>query len=315
MANQQNPNPNNPNPPAQQIVLQNNGGAVGVFKPGQFDGNISVAQQWIRTFERYAALANMANPAKCNAFGLLMAESAELWYNGLTDAVRLAWDQLRQAYMDKWINAGHIAVQKQLDTMTCRQGPSESINSFVTRLRGKMDELHYEDQLQLSFIIQGLRPEFKAYAVMGLPYEDVDALQNKLSNCELSFKVNFDSTPTPAAAAVRDSDERIQSIHHKLDVLAKKVEDLQLRPTAERNNERKETFSPRYAPRQYTFRPGSTTGRPPLRCFLCNSSQHLQRECSRRVWQRPKPMFGRFGSRNPASRSFPSRQAGNDRRL
>lgn len=275
---------------------------LGSFKPSSFHGDILDALRWKRTFLRYIGLCNLQPQQKCHVLGLSMAGPAEIWFNALPIATRLDWEVLEIAFDEKWITAAHIGIQKQFHTMTCHQTPSESIGDFITRLRTKMDELQYNQQLQLATIIQNLQPHLRAYAVMGLPYVDVDALQNKLINYDLSVKLSADATPKPATAAAAIPPNASAEISKKLEDITKRLDTMTIAATEERQRP-----TPRFTQARRAYR-------PPLRCYVCDSPHHLQRSCNQR---RPAPSSREFQGRRdfmgPQYRNF-QQERNNDRR-
>jgi hypothetical protein len=288
----------------QQLVIPGMQGSLSAFKPRKFNGRVDDALPWKRTFDRYSQIALIQGQQRCAAFGLLLEGPAEAWFDALTPAQRTTWDDLERAFQVKYVTAPGVVIQKQMSTMACTQSPTEAIADYLARLRPRMNELGYDAQLQLSVIIQNLRPEFKTYAVMGLPYADVDALQEKLIHCELSFQMAYAPlSSTPTVAAVTTVDGRVAE---QLESIASKLENLTL--TAQRPVQR---FQRSTRP----FRPFSGNSR---RCFACNSTWHLISDCPQRQMQ-PQPSWtprGRQFNRGGFRRSPMQRQPGtySDRR-
>ena len=274
------------NPVPQNILIQPlQNTALNTFKPKPFTGISKDAPAFLRSFERYAMAAEIQPAQKCVIFSLLVTDFAENWFNDLPVATKNNWDLLRAAFELKYVTAAHLAVKKRLLSLSTVQNPLESVEKYIERIKSVMTELDYDPQLQISIIIQGLRQEFRSYALLGLPYETVEQLVQKLSNCELSFQTQYSAkVENPTVNAV----PLVPATFPK--EWEKNIEDIVKRalPTP------------------------AADAKPPRTCFRCQSPNHFQRDCPQGVpsqyyqhrYPRPQPGWHQQNNRNPNTQQW-----------
>lgn len=255
------------------------GPMVAAFAPSSFNGlHPENANKFWDNFVRYADLAGVRNENRCHLLGLLMSGPSELWFNNLPNATKRDFEQLEVAFRERYINADNAALQRQMTTLTRQQRPTETVDEYFLDLRSKMQALNYDEALQMSLLINGLKPEIKHIILQHLPFQNIDALFNK---AKLIESVNPDvqaltQSLLPNAVQINamslkgrndhcsdDLLEEIKKLHSKID----RIENSRNIPG---NNQR---FQPRgrYQPQRK-----QNDG---LRCYYCNGTNHLQRNC------------------------------------
>ena len=122
-----------------QMAIQQRGPhpEVASFRPPTFKcSNASEdADRWLKRFTSYADYCNMDNQKKSRAFRLMVDCAAEVWLNGLADAVKQDCDQLRAAFTEKYINANNITCLKEQGLLARIQGPQEPVEGYITDVR------------------------------------------------------------------------------------------------------------------------------------------------------------------------------------
>ena len=204
--------PPQPQQPMQidRLVVNNRNPALAALRPKQFTGDVENAPHFLRAFERYAIASGIPDGEKPVYLALLCDGTAEAWFTHLPQEVKNNWQQLRQQFQNKYILAPHIDVKKRLDAMTSVQGPTEPIEAYIQRMRTKMTDLGYDEQLQCSIIIQNMKSAYKKYALLGLPYDNLDILNQKMAACELSFRSDVNDAELHIAQVQRSDTELLK---------------------------------------------------------------------------------------------------------
>lgn len=118
-----------------------------------------VAGRWWRNFERYATLSGIPGNDRCNLLGLLFTGSAEIWFNSLPQQTRDDYAALEAAFRDKFVTAAHTQLQRQMAILSGAQRVGESLDEYITEAKSKMVDYNYDPQLQMTLLINGLRPD------------------------------------------------------------------------------------------------------------------------------------------------------------
>ena len=264
------------------------------FRPASYNGlRTDSAQQWWTNFIRYVELSGIPDAQRPNVLGLLLSGTAQLWFDGLEDAVRNDFGRLEAAFREKYIVPGPTALQRQMQTLQRQQQVNESADDYVSDYQSKMRNFGYDDNLQMTLILNGLRPEIKAIVMQHLPFADLDALITKVKHVESALRSSMLSPNVPFANAASTQASSLHSnavIEESPTLTLKDVEAAISRALQPLNSRISHAYRPRYEPPQtfnqpgFQQRPQRFQGRghgsgSPLRCFICNSKFHLKRDC------------------------------------
>ena len=226
--------------PAQNLQPIHNPLAVS-FKPVSFNGlHPEVAGRWWRNFHRYATLSGIQGNGRCNLLGLLFTGSAEIWYNSLPPQTRDDYAALEAAFREKFITAAHTQLQRQMAVLSRTQRPAESVDEYITEARSKMVDYDYGPELQMTLLINGLRPEMKSAVMQHLPFQDIEAFINKARHVESALKSQSalsmagyvsnvtrvdedDSISTTPAPQLKCLEKNLQELSDKFETLAKEL--------------------------------------------------------------------------------------------
>ena len=291
------------------------------LRPAAFGGNQDVARQWWASFVRYIKLAKIEDAQRANLLGLLLSGTALLWFDGLTDEIKANFNELEAAFKEKYITAGPNHMQRQMQTLSRSQKPTETVDEYIADAKAKMATYQYDDRLQITLLLNGLRPEIKAITMQHMPFASVDALATKAKHVEAALKSYLQmTTPTPAPATEVQVGATFKEDAFDMKEI-KKVVDEAVKPLSTELSVLAEKVRPRnFAAKGFTRPPGPGIGRghgrayptyrgnqPPHRnddkqCYICGSAFHLKRDCPR---NRPTPRRGRGGGGNRAPRFQP----------
>ena len=262
-----------------QMAIQQRGPhpEVASFRPPTFKGLANEdADRWLKRFTSYADYCNMDNEKKSRAFRLMVDGAAEVWLNGLADAVKQDWDQLRAAFTEKYINANNVAWLKEQGLLARVQGRQEPVEVYITDVRQKCNQLQKGEMETKSIILRGLLPEIKAF-VIGHQPETLDDLEAKARLAEsiesMKPKPNYDRVNMMQEAYDKNLGDLSKSISDLQETVRQQNRDIQF----VKNNIRRREPSTRDPMQQ----PGFGRGFKPF-CQRCRRQGHTADNCVRR---------------------------------
>ena len=183
-----------------------------------------------------------------------------------------------------------------MHTLTRIQQPAESVEEYVADFRSKMHNFGYNDALQMTLVLNGLRSDIKAIAMQHLPYDNLDALVTKARHIEAALKSynavqsTLHNTGTSgfqggAVNAIRQDQDIESAIQKAIEPLNNKLSAIMKQGGRNRyDGPPQQNSSPRYFQQSSSFRqqaPTSQRFNPPgnRRCYVCDSRFHLRDEC------------------------------------
>ena len=244
------------------------------FKPPVFNGQApETAGRWLRNFNRHADLADIEGQQRCTLLGLLLSDNSETWFNSLPQATRQDYDQLQKAFRQMYMDAQHNRWQKQMATLTTTQQSGESVDVYITNARAKMADQQYDEELQMSLLLNGLRPEIKSLVLQHQPLPDLQSFVTKCKTLEASLQASlfnhyignatYPMVANLASSAVVVNPHNLKKVDEAIDTLVSKINNLELQ--ADEENHRREQ--------------GEPCTDHVLRCYNCGSTKHLVRGC------------------------------------
>ena len=269
------------------------------FKPSSFNG-LHLGAKWLRNFNRYVELTGLDNQTTANLFGLCMTGPAQTWFNSLTEEQRGDYGRIEEIFREKYVVAAPSMVQRQLATLSMQQLPTQTVEEFIMDAREKLLEHGYDQNLQLTLLLNGLLPEIKTIIMQFLPFNDIEAFITRAKYAEQAVKssrgvlVNNIMPTANVGGYDGDTTERVlkTAVEKMVNIMEKKLGELNINTESNENSIR-----PRNKNR-VRFADDSNVVR---RCFQCNSKFHVQRDCPARR------RSGEFGRRQFQSSSFRGR--------
>ena len=103
----------------QAIQQRGNQAEASSLRPTSFNG---LASEDADLFLSYSEFCNMDDQGKARIFRLMVEQVAEVWYNSLPEAVRVNWQQLQEAFNQKYIDANNLHWLKEQSLFARIQG-------------------------------------------------------------------------------------------------------------------------------------------------------------------------------------------------
>jgi hypothetical protein len=176
----------------------------------KFDGQQN-ADLWWSLWSRMKAAMKWDEPTSTNWFPLYLEKSAGMWYGSLPEATKTDAALLEHAFKARF-------AKKYLDIsiLSTSQTASESVSSYVDKMRVAMEGHDIPEQVLLMLVIKGLRPEVKA---MVMP-QDPQSFEDLLKKARMAEQV-IKETNIPKVAAVEIPEMAL--MHQRLDQLTQAV--------------------------------------------------------------------------------------------
>ncbi|RVW21342.1 Transposon Ty3-I Gag-Pol polyprotein [Vitis vinifera] len=117
-------------------------------------------------------------------FPMSLSGAAQRWFASLDISRRRTWDDLAQEFLRQFAFNTVIDVSRR-ELEALRQGPDESVTSFISRWREKIAQIidRLSEKDQISMILRSLQPRFARH-LMGFPHTDFGSLVQALYGIE-----------------------------------------------------------------------------------------------------------------------------------
>ena len=113
-------------------------------------------------------------------FPLSLSDMTQRWYASLETSRRRTWEDLAQEFLRQYSFSGDTSVtRRELEFL--RQGPDESVSSFISRWRERVAEMieRPTERDQMSMFLRSLHPRFARH-LTGVPFQDFRSLVQAL---------------------------------------------------------------------------------------------------------------------------------------
>ena len=134
-----------------------------VVKPTLFHGRENeTVDRWLQRFSLYLANGKISSSSDQVAVKLALHLSgpAETYYDNLLSSVQALYTLLRDALKERFPAHRHLRNRQKLSKR--RQGPSESLETYLAQLNEKFNFLDLRDEDKICCLIQGLRADIQA---------------------------------------------------------------------------------------------------------------------------------------------------------
>jgi len=103
---------------------------------------------------------------KLHLMALLLQDAASDWFDGLDDEIKVEWRALKDAFIQRFEDTEVLRWRRANELLQHRvQGPSETVDDYVTAMRKLARSLGINGDTELYAIQRGLRPEFLAAVI------------------------------------------------------------------------------------------------------------------------------------------------------
>ena len=176
------------------------------------------------------------------------------------------------------------------------QRPAETIDEYITNARSKMVDYNYDNDLQMTLLINGLQPEIKSLVMQHLPFDGLDEFVTKARHAESAlrtqnslnlpgYSVNLMSSNT----CVPDKDDlqrqqitalkvSMQDLSDKFDSLHKQLAE-KMRPYVPNQRSNWTRDPAKSAPWQQTKQQTFAGSQKLTQCWNCGRTGHIQKNC------------------------------------
>lgn len=280
------------------------------FRPQAYSGKQN-GDKWLQKFTRYCQLTDINNDNKCRLFSLCLTELAETWFNALADDIKQDYDQLTAAFREKFITAEPTKVQRQIADLARCQLPNETVDQYITEAREKMIQYGYGEDLQMTLLINGLKPNIRSVVLQHLPFDNLNAFITKAKHVEAAVATMpaYTTSPylPPSSMKYQGQDcvvftsDTPEKVWQQANMLSSDREDmkLELKQTLDdfmskiehrlenlcisKDNEQNTRAEPRNKLKKGSPVRTRAQTPPTQRCYICDSRFHIQRNCPEKI--------------------------------
>lgn len=239
--------------------------AAVAVRPASFNGlHTEKAQAWWANFRRYVEFSGIEGANRGKLLGLLLSGTAQLWFDSLPEETQDDYERLEAAFRGKYVVPGPDNLQHQMQALTRQQSAGETVDEYIADARAKMANFNYNNDLQMTLVLNGLRPDVKAIVMQHLPFATMDALANKAKHVEAALKSYIQTSThlSPIAAPEKSEVQKaIETLTSKVASIAHQVSDSLVNPhSGSRGNNRQSQ------PQVYY--------QDVKRCFICGNENY-----------------------------------------
>ena len=162
-----------------QISLGDLAAVIKPFTGKQHDS----ADRWIKTFHLYTKFKNIPDEMKTDLFKLLMAEDAADWVTTHPGIGEMSFDELAEAFSQRFGLSEAQKWRAESDLWRRQQGPTETVDQYVTDLRLKANRVAMAEEQLIKIILQGIRPELRLF-VLNAKCKTITHLLEVARTCE-----------------------------------------------------------------------------------------------------------------------------------
>jgi hypothetical protein len=157
--------------------------------------------------------------AATNWFPLYLKKSAIMWYGSLPETTRSDATLLEAAFKARY-------TQQSLDILSGCQSATETVATYVDRMRMAMDGHNIPEKVLVTVIIKGLKPAVKQIVMP----QDPSIFQDLLKSARMAEQVLQEATHAPVVAVTMPNTD-LADLNSRIDQLTKAV--LEIRKTNE----------------------------------------------------------------------------------
>ena len=176
----------------------------------RFKGNVDEdAKLWLTRLELWIKSREVSNEKAAAMLPLLLADSALLWYVGLSDDVKSNLKDLKAAFLSRYGPDERTKWSRVAALYQTHQGQSEAVQDFVSKMRGKAASLDMGEAQLVQAIINGLRPEIRQFVLQ----RDANTIAEIVSSATLAeTTVTPQGNTSELVAAIARLEKQVQEM-------------------------------------------------------------------------------------------------------
>jgi hypothetical protein len=144
-------------------------------------------------------------------FKLLLIDQAQDWLYALPEGQADSFEHLEEAFMQRFTPNPLQRYQKASHMWTRNQGPTESVDAYITALKTAANQIQFRDEQQLGYcIIRGLRAPLRMHVLQN-QHGSLEEIAHSARVAEI------------ATAGATDSDKTVAELSRTVSVLVDKL--------------------------------------------------------------------------------------------
>jgi hypothetical protein len=182
--------------------------------PKPFGGNttdIDNAERWLLYLKKYIDYRHLRGDEALALFKLLLIDQAQDWLYARPEGQADSFKRLEEAFMQRFTPNPLQRYQKASHMWTRNQGPTESVDSYITALKTAANQIQFRDEQQLGYcIIRGLRAPLRMHVLQN-QHGSLEEIAHSARVAEI------------ATAGSTDSDKTVAELSRTVSVLVDKL--------------------------------------------------------------------------------------------
>jgi hypothetical protein len=239
------------------------------------------AERWLLYLKKYIDYRHLRGDEALALFKLLLIDQAQDWLYALPEGQADSFERLKEAFMQRFTPNPLQRYQKASHMWTRNQGPTESVDAYITALKTAANQIQFRDEQQLGYcIIRGLRAPLRIHVLQN-QHGSLEEIAHSARVAEIATVGSTDSDKTVAELS-RTVSVLVDKLTAKDNVVATPpVVTVAAVAMGGADNDRQ----PRRQPFQSAYnRPGGVQGRqqrqqPPQQRYQERGGQNTSRSC------------------------------------
>jgi hypothetical protein len=169
------------------------------------------AERWLLYLKKYIDYRHLRDDEALALFKLLLVDQAQDWLYALPEGQAGSFERLEEAFMQRYTPNPLQRYQKASHMWTRNQGPTESVDAYMTALKTAANQIQFRDEQQLGYcIIRGLRAPLRMHVLQN-QHGTLEDIAHSARVAEI------------ATAGSTDSDKTVAELSRTVSVLVDKL--------------------------------------------------------------------------------------------
>ena len=182
----------------------------GLIAPDLFRGTKQEeAQEWLESVRHWARFKQLNAAQSAAAIPVLLRDSALTWYNALADAVKDNFDQLCEAFLNRYRPNGITGWRDAATVWSSKQGHHQTVDDFINIVEKQAARAQMDDLQKRYAIIQGLRPTIRQQV---LQHENLTVAEIRKWATIAEASQGPEETSTEVSSALRSIQDQLSKM-------------------------------------------------------------------------------------------------------